>query len=425
MNRWLPIILGITVFVFLCVGCTVGMDESQTTTREHTTEQMDIMENGKITQESDYESMNETYSKNRNTEENKEDVSEQVDEILSRMTIEEKVAQLFIVVPEAITNVRCVTVASDVTKQAINEFPVGGFVYMGDNLRSTQQVWEMLSNVQRYSRERLGIPAFLCVDEEGGSVEKIAGSGKFDIPSIESMSKLGSANDIDKVKQTGDFMGEYLHELGFNIDFAPVADVLTNMENKVVADRSFGSNPDTVAQMAGLIREGLNQHGVLATYKHFPGHGSTASDSHKGYAYSESNLEELQKSDLIPFQKGIEEGVSLIMVGHISFPAITGDNTPASLSPRIVQDILREQMGYDGVVITDAMNMGAITNNYSSSDAAMNAFVAGCDIILMPKDFSQAYEGMLQAVSEGVISERRIDESVRRILKVKLKLEDN
>jgi len=204
------------------------------------------------------------------------------------------------------------------------------------------------------------------------------------------------------------------------VDLAPVADTLTDGNNQVVADRSFGWDPQLNAAMCTAVMEGLHEYGVASTFKHFPGHGSTSADSHAGYAVSYQTVEELSACDLIPFQAGVDHGTELIMTGHISLPNVTGDDTPATLSRMIVTGILREQMGYKGLIITDALEMGAITQNYSSAEAAVRAVEAGNDLILAPADLDQAYRGVLDAVESGRISEERINESLRRIIRFKL-----
>lgn len=350
-------------------------------------------------------------------------MEQEINAFLQKMTIEEKTAQLFIVLPEALMDdVSCVTAAGNMTKKAMDEIPVGGFVYLRSNLQSKEQVQEMLRNVQAYSMERLGVPPFLCVDEEGGSVTRIGGTGKFDVPVIEDMASIGQTQDIEKAREAGAVIGQYLAELGFNVDFAPVADVLTNSDNTVVKSRSFGNHPELVANMSQAVITELEKNGVYGTYKHFPGHGTTAGDTHKGYAFTEKTLEELKACELIPFQDGIDKGVSFIMAGHISLPNVVGDDTPASLSKYVISDLLRNQMGYDGIVITDAMNMGAVANQYSSAEAAVKALQAGVDLILMPENFKSAYQGVLKAVENGTLSEERIDESLRRILYVKIQM---
>lgn len=353
-------------------------------------------------------------------------LEQKMEHMLETMTLEEKAAQLFVVLPEALVDgVGCVTAAGEMTQNAINDIPVGGMIYMEKNLQSEEQVKTMLNNVQSYSMQRIGVPAFLCVDEEGGTVTRISGTGKFHVPSIESMLTIGQTQDIERAYEVGESMGQYLSQLGFNVDFAPVADVLSNPNNQVVKNRSFGSEPQMVSDMSFALWSGLRQNGIYGTYKHFPGHGATEGDTHAGYSYTEKTLEELKSCELIPFWDGIDKGIAFVMVGHISVPNVTGDATPASLSKQVITDLLREEMGYDGIVITDAFNMGAIVGQYSSAQAAVKTLQAGTDLILMPADFHSAYQGVLDAVRNGELSEQRVDESLRRILRIKLQMQSN
>lgn len=346
--------------------------------------------------------------------------TEEVQNIVDSMSLEEKVAQLFLVQPEAIVDIGTATAAGDATKQAINKTPVGGFVYFSDNLQSEQQVQDMLRNVQKYSEDRIGLPAFLSVDEEGGTVARVASTGRFDVTDVGDMAKIGASGDVQQAKQAGETIGSYLSELGFNLDFAPDADVLTNPDNTVVKKRSFGSDPQVVSDMSLAVAQGLAQHQVYSVYKHFPGHGATAGDTHQGYAYTDKTLDELKQSELIPFENAIQNNAAFIMAAHISAPRVTGDDTPASLSKTMITDILRGQMGYDGIVVTDAMNMGAVTEQYTSAQAAVKALQAGADVVLMPEDFREAYQGVLDAVKDGTLTEQRINESVTRIVTVKV-----
>ena len=346
--------------------------------------------------------------------------TEEVQNIVDSMSLEEKVAQLFLVQPEAIVDIGTATAAGDATKQAINKTPVGGFVYFSDNLQSEQQVQDMLRNVQKYSEDRIGLPAFLSVDEEGGTVARVASTGRFDVTDVGDMAKIGASGDVQQARQAGETIGSYLSELGFNLDFAPDADVLTNPDNTVVKKRSFGSDPRVVSDMSLAVVQGLAQHQVHSVYKHFPGHGATAGDTHQGYAYTDKTLDELKQSELIPFENAIQNTAEFIMAAHISAPRVTGDDTPASLSKTMITDILRGQMGYDGIVVTDAMNMGAVTEQYTSAQAAVKALQAGADLVLMPEDFQEAYQGVLDAVKDGTLTEQRINESVTRIVKVKV-----
>lgn len=354
------------------------------------------------------------------TSQNIPDKTDKVQQIVDSMSLEEKVAQLFLVQPEAIVDIGTATAAGDATNQAINKTPVGGFVYFSDNLQSEQQVQDMLRNVQKYSEDRIGLPAFLSVDEEGGTVTRVASTGRFDVADVGDMAKIGASGDVQQARQAGETIGSYLSELGFNLDFAPDADVLTNPDNTVVKKRSFGSDPRVVSDMSLAVAQGLAQHQVYSVYKHFPGHGATAGDTHQGYAYTDKTLDELKQSELIPFENAIQNNAAFIMAAHISAPRVTGDDTPASLSKTMITDILRGQMGYDGIVVTDAMNMGAVTEQYTSAQAAVKALQAGADLVLMPEDFQEAYQGVLDAVKDGTLTEQRINESVTRIVKVKV-----
>ena len=345
-----------------------------------------------------------------------------IEEMLGDMTLEEKVCQLFMVTPEALTGVGTVTQAGTATQEAVNAYPVGGVIYFSQNLQDPDQTRTMLENTQRYAMERTGIPIFLSVDEEGGQVARVGSNSAFGVEKIGNMSDVGSRGDTQEAYEIGSTIGTYLSDLGFNMDAAPDTDVLTNPENQVVKYRSFGSDPELVARMAAAELKGLNDQGIIGMYKHFPGHGGTTADSHEGYAYVDDTQEELKSGAFIPFQDGIDNGIQVIMVSHISCPNVTGDNTPATLSEMMITDILRGEMGFDGMVITDALNMGAITAQYSSSEAAVAALNAGANMLLMPEDFQSAYKGVLSAVESGTVSEARIDESVRRILEVKVSL---
>lgn len=349
---------------------------------------------------------------------NKNVVSEQkVEMILKEMTLEEKIYQMFIVTPEQLTGVSKVTAAGDLTKQKLQQYPVGGLVYFSANLVSKNQTKTMLSKVQKYANEIEGVDLFLCVDEEGGRVARVANNKAFRVKAVGPMAKVSSE---EEAYNCGETIGAYLSELGFNVDFAPDADVLTNKSNSVIGDRSFGSDAELVTKYAVAYSDGLHAHGIMSTFKHFPGHGATEADTHEGYAYTNATYEELMAAELQPFSAAQVCGVDLVMVAHISAPNVVGDDTPCSLSEKMITGILRTDLGYDGLVITDAMNMGAIAQNYESGSASKMAVKAGVDIILMPSDFQAAYSSLYTAVKSGEISEERIDESVRRILTAKI-----
>lgn len=338
---------------------------------------------------------------------------------IAEMTPEEKAAQLFVITPEALTEYSLVTIAGDATKEALNEYPVGGLVYLSANLQTKQQVQDMLKGVQKMSMDRVGLPLFLCLDEEGGTVARVASNPELGVTDVGNMSEIGASGDVNQAGQAGEAIGTYLSELGFNVDFAPIADVLGDPDYELLKYRSFGSDPQLVSDMALALRRGLEHHSVQSVYKHFPGHGFASGDSHEGYVQVTKSLSELKATDLVPYQNAIKDGLSWIMVGHISLPNATNEELPASLSPEIITKLLREEMGYDGIVITDAMEMGAIAENYSSTEASVKAIEAGCDMILMPGDFRAAYEAVLEAIKSGRISQERLDASLTRILRNK------
>ncbi|MCI9582232.1 glycoside hydrolase family 3 protein [Clostridiaceae bacterium] len=344
-------------------------------------------------------------------------------ELMERMTLEEKVLQLFIITPEALTGVDEVYAAGTKTREAIDAYPVGGLVYFRQNLKDPAQVKDMLSRSKGYFVDRIGIAPFLSVDEEGGQVTRIGGRREFGAASFPDMSKIGANGDPGEAYRVGTTIGEYLSEYGFNVDFAPVADVLTNPENTVVARRSFGSDGAAAAAFTNEVIRGLEEKGVEAVLKHFPGHGGTAADSHKGYAQTLRTLEEMREEEFVPFREGIKAGCRFVMVGHISAPKAAGDERPAIFSKKMVTDILRGELGFDGIIVTDAMNMKAVTDSYGSSEAAVLALQAGVDMLLMPADFRAAYSGVMEAVKNGTLSEARIEESVQRILTVKMGME--
>ena len=331
------------------------------------------------------------------------------------MPIEDKVAGLFIVTPESITGVNTAVKAGEGTKEALSKYAVGGMVYFSKNIRSQEQLTEMITNTINWSK----YPLFISVDEEGGEVSRIAGSS-IEVDKVASPADIAATGDVSQAYSAGTTIGTYLKGLGFNLDFAPVADVVTN-DKHVLEDRVYGSDTAVVGAFATNMVKGLQDSGVSACMKHFPGLGGETSDTHKGTVSTERTKEDFQTIDFPVYQQGIEAGVDFIMVSHLCVPSVVGEKIPSSISPEIVTDILRNELGYDGIVITDAMNMAAITDYYAADEAAILALRAGCDMILMPEDFELAYLGILNAVNEGTIAEERIDDALRRIYKVKLR----
>lgn len=336
------------------------------------------------------------------------------------MTLEQKVAQLFVVAPEALVeDVAQVTAAGDMTHEGVKAYPVGGIVYFAQNLIDPDQTTEMLANVKHFYSEDGNVAPFLAVDEEGGTVVRIADNEVFGVQDVGDASTLGQGADAAAAKEAAEKIADYLKPLGFNLDFAPVADVVDPARSDTMGLRSFSSDPAVCADMVRAEVEGFLGQGMLCCAKHFPGIGSAAGDSHDDSITIEKTIDELQETDLVPFKAAIEAGVPLIMVGHLNLPNVISDGVPAPLSAVVVQDLLRDTLGYTGVIVTDSLSMGAIANYYTPAEAAVAALKAGCDIPLMPERFGEAYQGVLDAVAAGELTEERIDESVTRILTAK------
>lgn len=343
-------------------------------------------------------------------------LGEAVESIVGGMTLEDKVAGLFIITPEALTGTDTVIRAGEVTEKSLEEHPVGGLIYFSKNINDATQLTEMLQNTKGFSKYAI----FLGVDEEGGTVSRVAGSGLAD--DVGNMVDIGAAGDAAAAQEAGAIIGGYLSGYGFNLNFAPVADVVAE-GNETIGSRSFGSDPNLVAPMVAAAVEGMQSSGVSACLKHFPGLGDTTEDTHDGMASTEKSLDEFNTTDFPVYQAGINAGVDMVMVSHLSAPNVVGDNTPASLSEKMITEILRGQLGYQGIVVTDSMSMTAITDYYTADEAAVKALQAGADMILMPEDYETAYNGVLEAVNNGTLSEERINESLRRIFRVKKKNE--
>lgn len=356
-------------------------------------------------------------------EETKQPEKSTIDKLIDSMTLEQKVAQLFFVTPEVLTGVDPVTAAGTTTQNALNAMPVGGLIYFSKNIVGDQQTREMLANAVEFSRSAgAGIPIFTGVDEEGGPlVARIANSGVFNVTTFPNMADIGASGDTSQAANVGTTIGGYLHDIGFSVDFAPDADVLTNPDNTVIGARSFSSDPDVVANMVSAEVSAMLGTGTLPCVKHFPGHGDTEGDSHTGEVTATRTKDQMDACEFKPFQSAAQAGCPFVMVGHIQTPNVTTDGLPATLSSQMITDILRTQLGFDGVVISDSMGMGAINEYYTQDDAAVRFISAGGDMILMTPDLSTSYNGVLGAVQNGTLTEDRINESVKRILSAKQK----
>ena len=334
------------------------------------------------------------------------------------LTLEQKVGQLFIVRPDALdpsqesdqvndAGVDGVTEVTDTMKDMLAKYSVGGVCQFGKNIIDPDQIIQFNNELQSVSE----IPMFIAVDEEGGLVARLANNDAFDLPKYESAAAVGASGDADDALEMGKTIGNYLKKYGFNLDFAPDADVNTNPDNPVIGTRAFSSDAQTAADMVSAAAKGLREEGILPTLKHFPGHGDTAEDSHTSLAVTYKSLDELQSCEFLPFQS--DSGMHAVMMGHIAVPNVTGNDTPASLSAEMVNMIPDKE---NTLIVTDSLSMQAITDAHPSGEAAVMAFEAGCDVLLMPVDLEAAYNAILEAVQNGTISEERLDASVNKIL---------
>ncbi|MCI5956724.1 MAG: glycoside hydrolase family 3 protein [Clostridiales bacterium] len=339
------------------------------------------------------------------------------DALLTQMTLEEKVAQLFFVRPEDFSRISSVSKPSAKLERAFERFGVGGVILFPENMKTEKQLIQLTEAMREYAKKQRGIDLFLGVDEEGGSVARVAKKLRLKEP-VPSMSIIGETEDSQQAYEAGRRIGGYLSEYGFTLDFAPVADVRMDVERAEITKRSFGYDARLVAGMVKAFTQGLQEQGVLAVLKHFPGHGAASGNSHNGAAVSTRTLEEWRACEWVPFQEGIQAGAKVVMISH-QIAATVDNAAPASLSYRIVTELLRGEMGFDGVVITDALRMKAVSEAYGSGEACVKAIEAGCDMLLLPKNFSNGYNGVMDALEDGRLTEARIDESVRRILTLK------
>lgn len=336
--------------------------------------------------------------------------------IVENMPLRQKVGQLFIVRPDALDFTQTQEQIDDAKEKgvlelteemrgALEQYPVGGIALFGKNIETPEQLRRFTAQLKAAEE----IPLFLAVDEEGGRVARLANCDGFDLP------KYASAYETEDAGEMGRTIGAYLKDYGFNMDFAPVADVNSNPENPVIGNRAFSDDAQTVCEKAAAMAEGLQEYGIMPVYKHFPGHGDTAEDSHAELAVVHKTLEQLQEIEWVPYAN---QKLPAVMVAHVAAPE-AGVDGPASLSYTAVTEWLRGLLGHEGLVITDALAMSAITKTHSPSEACIRALEAGVDILLMPAGLREAMDGVEDAVKSGRISESRIDESVCRILTAK------
>lgn len=330
-----------------------------------------------------------------------------IKDILDSMNIDEKIGQMVI----------CGYNDLDEITPLINEKKLGGVILFSKNIRSVAQTKNEILKLKE-SNEKNKVPLFISVDQEGGRVVRLPEEmGKF-----ESAQSIGAKNDDNYSFNAGNKIGKALKQLGFNLDFAPVLDIYSNPQNTVISDRSFGTTPEKVSKIGIQVLKGIQSENVIPTIKHFPGHGDTEVDSHYGLPLFNKSLEELNNFEFKPFIDAINNGADMIMIAHIKLTKI--DDLPSTMSYDVVTNVLRKKLNFNGVVITDDLEMKAITKNYNLSDATINSVKAGCDIILVSqgaKNSEIVIKALKIALVNGQITEKRIDESVYRILSLKYK----
>jgi beta-N-acetylhexosaminidase len=335
----------------------------------------------------------------------------EIDTMIAEMTIEEKVGQLIMVGFEG-------TQANEAIETHIRKRFVGGIVLFSRNIQSPQQTAELTNELQRLAEATARqIPLFIGIDQEGGWVIRLK-EGATVLPGNMA---LGATDSTELAERAGEITAVELAAVGVNLNFAPVMDVNNNPDNPVIGRRSFGESPELVSRLGISYIRGLQRNGVLATVKHFPGHGDTTVDSHFELPTVNHDLERIHALELQPFRAAIDADVAAIMTAHIIYPAFDADR-PATLSPTILTDLLRKELGFDGLLITDDMEMKAIDDRYRSGEAAVMAVEAGADIVMVlwtPAKQIEVFDALLSAIKSGRISQARLDQSVERILKSK------
>ena len=324
-----------------------------------------------------------------------------IETLIAGLTLEEKCGQLLVAGIEGLT-------AGADALHAVTEVKVGGVILFRRNIGSAEQV----SALNQSLRSVAALPLLLCVDEEGGRVTRLPP----DMRPLPAMGKLPADSDFFALGQT---LGEDLRSLGYSVNFAPVLDIYSNPRNTVIGDRAFGSDLQTVIDRALPFADGLAASGILPVVKHFPGHGDTAEDSHSALPVVSKTVDELEALELAPFRAAIEANLPGVMVAHVLLTEVD-ETLPASLSPAVVNGLLRTDLGFDGLVFTDDLTMGAL-KAYTMGERAVLAVEAGCDLLLVcheGENLDEAHAALLAAVADGRISEGRIDESLRRIFAV-------
>lgn len=410
-----------TVIVFLLLfaaGIVFGVQYLTQESKKNESEKQEQVQQMIGTEESLSEMEPESSTEPESTSESvaeptpEERLNQLVDAGIEVMSLEDKVAGLFLVTPESITGVNTAVKAGNGTKNALTKYSVGGIVYSSKNIQSAAQFKEMIETTRMYSN----YPLFIAMEDEGGSGSPLASKGL--VTKQKNAKEIADSGDAAGAYASGSAIGEYLASYGVNLNFAPLAD-LNSVENSILAKRAYGTDAAATGEYVTNMVNGMKSQKVNTCLKYFPGLGSTTQDPANGLSSTARTAEEFRAGEFVVYRTGIEAGADMIMVGHMSAPALAGDNTPCSMSEHVVTDILRKELNFDGVIITDSMSKKAISDYYGADEAAVLALKAGCDMILMPENFEKAYNGVLEAVKSGVISEERINDALRRVYRIK------
>ncbi|WP_040676973.1 beta-N-acetylhexosaminidase [Paenibacillus sanguinis] len=340
--------------------------------------------------------------------------SDPVEQWLNKLSTEEKIGQMVLLGLEG-------TTPDETVRSFIQDDHVGGFIFYKDNIRDVKQAQGLFNDLKQMNRENAQVPLLLSVDEEGGKVSRMPQ----EIDSLPTARKIGDAHSEELARQIGGMLGRELADFGLNMNFAPVLDVNSNPDNPVIGNRAFGTKPDIVSQMGIAVMKGIREQGVIPVVKHFPGHGDTSVDSHLGLPVVEHDLTRLRDLELIPFTRAVDEGADVVMIAHLLLPRLDSEH-PASFSQVIIHDLLRQELGFAGVVISDDMTMGAITEHYDIGEAAVQFIQAGGNIVLVGHDYDkgkQVLQAIRTAVEEGEIPPDMLNQRVYSILELKRRYE--
>lgn len=326
---------------------------------------------------------------------------------LSNMSLSDKIGQMIMI------DYRDTTEMNVELENILTKYNPGGFILFKSNITNFNQTQAFLNDVKNAT----SIKSMISVDQEGGRVQRLDERVGFE--KYPPMAEIGKTNNVEVAFELGARMGQELKSIGVDMDMAPVLDIFSNPENRVIADRAFGTNSEIVKKMAFAYADGLKKENIIAVGKHFPGHGDTAKDSHIDLPVIDKDLETLKRLELIPFIEAVNKKLPGLMVAHIAVPKVTGDTMPSSLSKIMISDLLRDDMGYQGLIMPDSLKMKALSNYFTNEDIYLRCVQAGNDFLLMPQDIKEAYETIYRKVDEGVISEDRINQSVYKILSTK------